>query len=224
MSQDITSNPADSGDAVFPAAEYFLGIARRNIAFNENTRVVLPGKGEVSLFPGRKEYSAEISDTAEFFKAPAAQFEVSKLAATATPAPGAGKNIGELLWQAAFHASQGRLIDDISKYDIVQFRFWPNLTRLPKTQNTARICALLTRHPTTIMLVHRVLGIGKEEVYSIYSAAYSAGIASIRNLESTSNLRSNDAETAEADLMHDKAEPAQKQGLFQSLFSKISRL
>ncbi|MBI3479913.1 MAG: hypothetical protein HY016_06100 [Nitrosomonadales bacterium] len=213
MSRDI-EHATDSAETVFSAADYFLGIAQRIASSRDNTRVVLPGKGEVSLFPARKEYSANISNMAEFCLAPATQFEVVALGDTAQP-PGSGKHIGELLWHAGFHASQGRLLEGTSRYDVVQFRRWPNLTRLPMTQNTARICALLTRHPTTIMLVHRQLGISKEEVYHIYSAAHSAGIAS----PVSRNPQAPD-ETAQTG----SPEPAQERSLLRSLFAKISGL
>lgn len=222
MSNEISNSLMESGEAIFSAADYFLGIAQRIAASGDNTRIVLPGRGEVFLFPGRREYSADIPDMAEFFQAPAAQFEITALSATTTPSPGC-KNLGELLWQAAFHASQGRLINDATKYDVVQFNYWPNLPRLPKTPNTARICALLTRHPTTIMLVHRKLGIDKEELYRVYSAAYCAGIARIRNLESTTQLRAPDSIT-EADLVTETTAQSPKQGMLHSLFSKISGL
>lgn len=215
MSQDFSS-PSDAGDAVFPAADYFLGIAQRAASAGTSTRITLPGRGEVSLYPEHNEFFAYIPDMAEFFQAPAAQFEISPLDAAASPhTPGSGKNIGELLWQAAFHASQGRMLEGTSKYDVVQFLHWPNLTRLPKTRNTARICALLTRHPTTIMLVHRMLGIGKEEVYRIYSAAYVAGLA---------NIVSRDRTMSEPATEPALAEPAQERGLLRSLFAKISGL
>jgi hypothetical protein len=215
MSHDVSNNPASADDTAFSAADYFLGIAQRVVASNSNTRIVLAGKGAVSLFPGRKEYYADIPDMTEFFQAPAAQFEVAALDATTTPSPGSGKNLGELLWQAAFHASQGRLINDATKFDVVQFSCWPNLPRLSKTPNTARICALLTRHPTTISLVYRQLGIGKEEVYHVYSAAYCAGIAKTVSRDPTASKA-----TAEAE----PTEPAQERSLLRSLFSKISGL
>lgn len=220
VSQDFTATnyPPGKGDVVFSGADYFLGIAQRIASSGGNTRVVLPGKGEVSLFPERKEFSADIPDMAEFFQAPAAQFEITPLDASASPqAPNYGKNIGELLWQAAFHASQGRLVEGTSKYDVVEFRHWPNLPRLSKTANTARICALLTRHPTTIMLVRRQLDIGHEEVYRVYSAAYCAGIANMvsRNPQVTA------AEDAAGTVQE---EPAEGRGLLRSLFSKISGL
>jgi len=215
VSLDVANSPADAGDAVFSAADYFLGIALGLVSAEGNARIVLPGRGEVSIFPGRREFVADIPDMADFCQAPAAQFQVAPLPATAAPlVPGSAKNLGELLWAAAFHASQGRMVEGTSKYDVVQFRNWPNLTRLPKTQNTARICALLTRHPTTIMLVHRMLDVGKDEVYRTYCAAQSAGIASIVSRDPT----------AKDGPVPAPAEPAQGRGLLRSLFSKISGL
>lgn len=218
VSQDFSSSPPDKGDALFSPSDYFLGIVQRITASGTNTRITLPGRGEVSVFPQRKEFSADIPDMADFFQAPAAQFEVAALDASATPqAPLWGKHIGELLWQAGFHASQGRLVEGTSKYDVVEFRHWPNLSRLSKTANTARICALLTRHPTTIMLVHRQLDIGREEVYRVYSAAHCAGIA---------NMVSRNPQATAMDGMGQNLEdePARNRGLLRSLFAKISGL
>ena len=214
MSQSFVNLPADSGDIVFPAAAYFLGIAQRIISSGTNTRIVLDGKGEVSVFPGRGEYSASIPDISEFFAAPALQFKTYPL--SDADSPQSPRHIGELLWQAAFHASQGRMVEGTSKYDVVQFRQWPNLPHLPKTANTARICALLTRHPMTIMLVHRQLGIDKEEVYRVYSAAKSAGLTNMvsQNPEAV-------GETPKAELPEP---PPERTGLFRSLFSKVAGL
>ena len=109
------------------------------------------------------------------------------------------------------------MIEGSSKFDVVQFRRWPNLTRLPKTPNTMRICALLTRYPMTIMLVHRKLGIEKKELYQTISAAYCAGIA---------NVISHSPQGAANESVEDIAlnVPEQKRNLLQSLFSKITGL
>lgn len=213
MSQAMASNPIDAGESVFSPSDYFLGIAQRVIASGVNTRVTLPGGGEVMLYPARKEYAARIDDPGEFFRTPAGQFQSAPLGASTEPAQ--PREIGELLWQAGFHASEGRLVKGATKFDVVQFRQWPNLPRLPQTPNTARICALLTRHPTTIMLAHRQLGIARDEVYQVYSAAYSAGLASIinQNPEAVGETGPGAAE--------DKGE---SRGLFRSLFAKISGL
>lgn len=218
MSLELSSRTASTVAATFTPSAHLLGIVQRSIATHTNTCIVLPGNGEITILPERGEYHVIAADLAEFCRAPATRLAEVACDETALPYPsGYGKNINELLWQAAFHASQGRLIEGCSKYDVVQFRHWPNLTRLPVTPNAARICALLTRHPTTVMLIHRMLGIDKEEVYQIYSAAYSAGIVNTVSLNP--EAESFDTETAES-----QPEPAQERGLFRALFDKISGL
>jgi len=210
----LTIISEDPGYTQLRPVNHLLGIVQHIVASQQNTRIVLPGKGEIAILPGRREYYANVLDTVEFCCAPAAMFEVTVFDTTALQyVSGSGKNIRDLLWQAAFHVSHGRLIEGCSKYDVVKFRHWPNLTRLPVTPNAARICALLTRHPTTIMLVHRMLGIDKEEVCQIYSAAYSAGIADTLSRA-----------CFEASTTDNPPEPVKEQGLFRSLFAKISRL
>lgn len=206
----------DTEGVFFPAQGYFLGIAQNILESLESATVALPGIGEVHLFPSRNAYYTDIHDLADFCSAPASQFKVTILG----EAPAANtqeRHIRELMWQAAFHASRGNLIDSCSKFDVVQFLRWPNLTRLPKTQNTMRICALLTRYPMTIMLVDRKLGIDKKELYQIYSAAYCAGLARI--------VSTIDKEPAnETAVGVTSEETGSERGFLSSLFSKITRL
>lgn len=210
--QDITA------EGSFSAQGYFLGIAQDIVASRKNVRIALPDKGEVYLFPSRNEYHSNVADMAEFCLAPAFQFKVTILdGAPKAQGQGVGLNINDLMWQAAFHASQGAMIEGLSKFDVVQFHRWPNLTRLPKTPNTMRICALLTRYPMTIMLVHRKLGIEKKELYKTYSAAYCAGIANI-----ISHAYQEAANETVADTVLDM--PEQKRSLLHSLFAKITGL
>jgi hypothetical protein len=61
--------------------------------------------------------------------------------------------------------------------DVVLLKSWPNLTRLPAMANGVRIAALLTRHPTTVSLAHRLLKIPVAEMNEFYSAAAAAGLA-----------------------------------------------
>ncbi len=217
VSLDLSNSTTDIGGEIFDPAGHLLGIVQRVVAERSNVRIVLPGTGEIVIFAGRSEYCAKVRDMAEFCLAPAARYEVSKVndAAGVTDA-GPARNIRDLLWCAAFYPSQGRLVEGCSKYDVIQFRQWPNLPRVPATRNAARICALLTRHPTTIMLVHHILGIEKEEVYRIYSAAYSAGI-----VERVSGHRQLAGSKTAVEI---QAEPVQARGLFRSLFAKISGL
>jgi hypothetical protein len=218
MSLELSIRTAEAGTDTFVPADHLLGIVQHCVASLRDTRIVLRGKDELVIFPERGIYYASIQDMAEFCRAPAAQFESESVDKTTLPyISGTGKSINHLLWQAAFHVSQGRLIEGCSKYDVVQLRHWPNLPRLPVTPNAARICALLTRHPTTVMLIHRVLGIDKEEVYQIYSSAYSAGLGQL--------ISRNPAQHAFEESADDTPfEPVADRGIFRSLFAKISRL
>lgn len=216
MTPELLEQPG-SASTLIPSGD-LLGIVQRIQSSRTSIRIILRAtQDEIALFPERGEFYASVSDMASFCRAPVAQFEQIAFDEVALPyASGPGRPIGDLLWQVAFHTSQGNLIEGRSKYDVVQFQRWPNLTRLPVTPNSARICALLTRHPTTIMLVHRMLGIDKEEVYQNYSAAYSAGLV---------NAISCSPETAGAESEASSlAEPPKERGLFQSLFARISRL
>ena len=58
---------------------------------------------------------------------------------------------------------------------------WPNLTRLPYDENFMRICALLSRHPTSVMLATRILKIPAAEMNRFYCAAYYAGMVKVKN-------------------------------------------
>lgn len=215
---EISSRATDVKHAIFRPADYLLGIVQQVVVSQVNTRIALLGNGELVVLPEFGEYYTNVQDMPEFCRAPAAQFELSVIGdSDRTHASGARGHIKDLLWQAAFHASQGCLVEGSSKYDVVQFCHWPNLTRLSVTPNAARICALLTRHPTTIMLVHRVLGIEKEEVFQIYAAARSAGISKTISLNPES-------ENLAADTTDAPPELVKEHGLFRSLFAKLSGL
>lgn len=218
MSLDLSNTVTEAVPTTFAPANHLLGIVQRIVASRDNACITLPGEGEIVILPGRNEYRSKVRDLAVFCRAPAAHFQVSVVSEAAmTDSRAPARGIKDLLWMAAFHASQGLLVEGCSKYDVVQFRHWPNLTRLPATQNAARICALLTRHPTTVMLVHHILDIEKEEVHQIYSAACSAGMA--HRISSNPVSGSVDAFAAEI-----RPEPLQERGLFRSLFAKISGL
>ena len=161
-------------------AVHLLNIVQRVLSSQDNTQITLPGIGNITILSQRREYYADVKNMSEFSIAPAESFEIksldsSELSSISHP----GKDVRDLLWQLAFYIYEDSLIESCSENDVIQFSRWPNLTRLPITANTARICALLTRHPTSITLVRRILGIDKKEVSRVISAAFSAGIVNM---------------------------------------------
>ena len=213
MTADMLDQTTSIDIPPFRPADHLLGVIQRIILLKENARVVLPGQGEILVLPKAGAYYTNALDMARFCQAPAAKFEVSALSNTALSYPAeSARSIKELLWQAGFYVSQGRLPEGCSKYDVVQFRHWPNLTRLPITPHAAQICALLTRTPTTIMLVRRILDIPREEVYQMYSAASCAGL--------TQKIQKTPEETEAETVVANIPAPA-AQGFIRSLFTKI---
>lgn len=88
-----------------------------------------------------------------------------------------GRPLDELLWTLAWHCSSGQLLDDCRRNDVVSFSRWPNLTRLPSNGTTARVVALMTARPSSVVLASRLLGISEDAVAQVYSAGMKAGYA-----------------------------------------------
>jgi hypothetical protein len=148
---------------------------------------------------------------AAFITASPARLKVNILAAGDHRIPEAtkvGRNIDELMWQAAFYASEGRLMQGCYRDDVVELAYWPNLSRLPHTPNSMRIAALLTRHPTSIFFATRLLKVEPAEMYQFYSAARAAGLARPINRA----------------VEEPKLEPHRNQSLLSSLLKKIAGL
>lgn len=174
----------DNSVDYFRPDDFVINIIRRAIANEQCVRIGADGVGKLLLLSKQGEYISEFTNPVKFFTTPAKQFQVDVMEAEPVALPrGArhGRNVDELMWTAAFFASNGRLMEGCRRDDVVQFHHWPNLSRLPVTPNTMRIVALLTRHATSITLAHRLLKVDTPEIYQIYSAARCAGIAHVLN-------------------------------------------
>lgn len=169
----------------FDPKDYLLGVLQKAVAKKKCISVNHSDYGDLTVFTAEGEYHTNITDLEGFCRLPAAEFNVRELSdkevMTIAVEKGIGRNIDELMWQAAYYASQGRLMEGLSLTDVVHLKHWPNLTRLPNTFNTYQMTAMLTRHPTTIVFAHRVLKIPQEEINEFYSAAYCAGLAEMLN-------------------------------------------
>jgi hypothetical protein len=157
---------------------------RRAMANSQDIRIALAGAGELFVCSKRGEYFFQGGRLDALASAPVGKLEVTVMDHNDPRLPPTcltGRNIDELMWQSAYHTSRGRLMKGCFRDDVVQMRHWPNLSRLPMTPNTMRITALLTRHPTSIMLAQRLLKVDMAEMYQFYSAARCAGLAHVLN-------------------------------------------
>jgi hypothetical protein len=174
-----------AGSSHFSPDETVITPVRRAVQNKQDVLLALDGVGQVLVRGAMGEYLAgPMNDLVKFCTVPVTQIRVSVLdpdEATHQAGSQTGRNIDEFMWTAAFHVSQGRLMEGCNTYDVVQFRHWPNLSRLPHTPNTMRIVAMLTRHATSIALAHRLLKVEAKELFQIYSAARCAGLARVVN-------------------------------------------
>jgi len=174
-----------AGMEKFDPKDYLLGVLQKAIARKKDISVNHSSFGDLTVFTEQGEYHTDIADFDGLCRTPASDFNVRDLSdkevMTIAGEKGIGRNIDELMWQAGYYASQGRLMDGLSMTDVVHLKYWPNLTRLPNNFNSFQMAAMLTRHPTTIVFAHRVLKIPQEEINAFYTAAYCAGLAEMLN-------------------------------------------
>jgi hypothetical protein len=181
--QVSTSQLKQHDQTTFDPADGLLGILQQLTAEKQAMLVYAAGIGALAVIPDLGDYFTELSDDelAAFCQVPATGFTAKRLSdASRNQLLGQGirgRNIDELKWRAAYHASQGRLMKGCGRDDVVLLKSWPNLTRLPAMPNGVRIAALLTRHPTTVTLAHHLLKIPVTEMNEFYSAAAAAGLA-----------------------------------------------
>lgn len=187
-----------------------VNILRRSASHGQDILVRAP-EGELVVLGQRKEYVAQIKDVAAFCRRPAHEFEVEVLKPADRRRPDAsepGRPVAELFWKAAFYISQGRLMEGCYRDDVVHLARWPNLSRVPLTPNAVRICAFLSRYPTSITLASRLLKVELSELYQIYSAARCSGFAHALNRKAEEPLLA----------------PHRNQGILSLLLGKITGL
>ncbi len=186
LSEGVSNNGMPE-DYHFNPENYLIGILSRAGTHKQDISVSLPSGGSLAIFPSRCEYFGHVENMEAFCVADAKAFKVKTL----TSLDGnvfingnvLGRNFDELLWQASYYASQGRLIKDCMREDVVEVSIWPNLTRLPCSSSAVAITALLARYPTSITLASRILNVPLEDMFRFYSAAFSAGFATVKNRE-----------------------------------------
>jgi hypothetical protein len=207
----LQSDARTTGVDYFDPEEGILSILRRATANQQDLHLEVAGLGEMLMLSSRGEYFSYLGDMAAFITAPLARLKITILAPGDARTPATeqiGRNIDELMWQAAFYASAGRLMQGCYRDDVVELAYWPNLSRLPHTPNSMRIAALLTRHPTSISFATRLLKVEPAEMYQFYSAARAAGLARPINRA----------------VEEPKLEPHRNQSLLSSLLKKIAGL
>ncbi len=173
----------DSIIETFSADDYIINIIRR--AMTNAQDIIIDGQshGHIVILAKAAEYFAEVESLSDFCNLNSKELKITVLNEKKIKQykTGIGRNIDELLWQAGYYASNGRLMEGCRWNDAIKLHYWPNFTRLPITPNTLRIAALLAVQPVTIEHAILCLKVKREEVYQFYCASLCAGAVSTVN-------------------------------------------
>ncbi len=185
------------GEGVFSTADGFLGIALQAAQAGHGVvRAVLESVGDVTIDLDDRSYIAQVDDWDTFCSAPAARFRVTRQSVRG-PSGERWRELSELLWIAGYHASAGRLPVEANRHAVVKLSHWPNLSRLPRTPDMHRLCALLARRPSSIHLAGKLLGVDEAQAFRFFSAAHACGaIEMVTRTREISSAQEDDAVAA----------------------------
>lgn len=188
-SQTVNNNLVDIKDDkidYFEPRNYFIGCLQSIVEKRKTVCIELENFGKIYLLTSQHGYFNSSRSLKDFCIIKNANYKIRPLSSVEIDTLFLSRNdfrpLDELLWSASFYASGGRLLaGSCSPINVIQLKRWPNLTRLPCTENSIQIAALLTRHPCSIKIVSRMLEIPIQEVCQFYSAASAAGLLKIIN-------------------------------------------
>ena len=168
----------------FDPHEFVLGLILNAVSSRTNVEITLRGSlSRIIIQANLGEAVVLVDKEVEFYTAQIKSFRVKALNDdfTLSHSHGPIQNIDELTWTAAYHASQGRLMEGCKKTDILYLKYWPNLTAVPKTNSDISMCALFARHPTSMHVAKKMLDITQQDLNRFYSAARASGLSAIVN-------------------------------------------
>lgn len=129
--------------------------------------------GQIWIDPQHNRYWQQVNDPEAFFATPSSKAGVKRASPPTMCSPSGP--LEELLWDAAFLGSRGRLFDGNSLHDLIELSWWPNLTRVAHFQSTFALCAFLSNRPSTMHLAFRALNVSEREACCFYNAALASG-------------------------------------------------
>jgi len=88
------------------------------------------------------------------------------------------------LWNLGLLTCRGRIPAECTVSDRQYLRRWPNLTRVLASSNAMRIIAFWQQQPCSLMEMHEQLDVPLQDIFTVFSAAYAAGLAGEAKRES----------------------------------------
>lgn len=116
------------------------------------------------------------------------------------------------LWNIGLQTCKGRIPIEISITERQYLRRWPNVTRMNLTENALKIIAFWVQQPCSLDELHEKLDLPYQDIFSVFTAAWSAGLAGEAQRQADKILQADDVHASE------------KRGLFNSLMSRLKKM
>lgn len=116
------------------------------------------------------------------------------------------------LWDMGLQTCKGRIPVEVSITQRHYLRRWPNVTRMKLTDNALKIIAYWVRQPCSLDELHQKLDVPYQDIFSVYTAAWSAGLAAEAQRQADKILEAEEVNASE------------KRGLFNSLISRLKKM
>ncbi|MFP3874589.1 MAG: hypothetical protein ACLFV1_09060 [Thiohalophilus sp.] len=125
---------------------------------------------------------------------------------------GRSMSVEAFMWDLGLLTCKGRIPHEISTADRQYLRRWPNVTRIKLTDHGLKILAYWVKNPCSLYEMSEKLELPLQDVFSIFTAAYSAGLA--------------DRARRDADAVVEAVEipKNEKRGLFGALMSRLRNM
>ncbi|MGB0513854.1 MAG: hypothetical protein ACPGJE_03325 [Wenzhouxiangellaceae bacterium] len=197
------------------AAEHVLGRLEQIIRRGRPSCLTGPAGDWIWLDPAAGLYTAHAGRDGDF-----SWLHTDALDIRTCPAAPSGSEsarpVSELMWQVAYHFTDGELLYGCGPHDVIELHQWPNLTRLPHTREMIMLASMLFKRPASLSFTYRVLRIPQADAFTFYSAARAAGL--IRTVSTLPAANS----APPVDVSDDSSSTGK--GLWQRLFHRFARL
>lgn len=82
------------------------------------------------------------------------------------------------MWNLGFMTCRGRIPLEASVSERQYLKRWPNITRIKLGENALRIISYWVKQPCSLVDIQKALDVSLQDVFTVYTAAFSAGLAS----------------------------------------------
>lgn len=87
-------------------------------------------------------------------------------------------SLGVFMWDLGGMTCRGRIPIKTSIHERQQLKRWPNITRIKLGDNALRIISYWVKQPSSLIEIQEALDIPLQDVFTVYTAAFSAGLVS----------------------------------------------